>query len=295
MELIEEVEKTRRGLYGGVLGYLDFAGNADFAIAIRTALMRNGTAYVQAGGGVVADSNGPVRVHRGGQQGQGGAERDRRRRNADRAVIRIAPAAALVLPRRALWVASRMAWVEVSVVRRPGPAQDHGADRGRRGRRRWCRWRLLLLAAARRGACRARLAAAVARRCSSPRRARCMALPGDRPVGDPRRRSARRASGRRARCRTWWARSGTTAARSITLVAAVRHARRCRAARAIGGQSRQPECGSLRASSQRRRRRRPPRRRSGRSGTPSMRVDDPDRSGQQGSVIDGGVVAATLR
>lgn len=59
MELIEEVEKTRRGLYGGVVGYLDFAGNADFAIAIRTALMRGGTAYVQAGGGVVADSNGP--------------------------------------------------------------------------------------------------------------------------------------------------------------------------------------------------------------------------------------------
>lgn len=59
MELIEEIEKTRRGLYGGVVGYLDFAGNADFAIAIRTALMRNGTAYVQAGGGVVADSNGP--------------------------------------------------------------------------------------------------------------------------------------------------------------------------------------------------------------------------------------------
>ncbi len=59
MELIEEVEKTRRGLYGGVVGYLDFAGNADFAIAIRTALMRSGAAYVQAGGGVVADSNGP--------------------------------------------------------------------------------------------------------------------------------------------------------------------------------------------------------------------------------------------
>ncbi|HUL98870.1 MAG TPA: anthranilate synthase component I [Mycobacterium sp.] len=59
MELIEEVEKTRRGLYGGVVGYLDFAGNADFAIAIRTALMCDGTAYVQAGGGVVADSNGP--------------------------------------------------------------------------------------------------------------------------------------------------------------------------------------------------------------------------------------------
>ena len=48
MELIEEVETTRRGLYGGVLGYLDFAGNADFAIAIRTALMRDGT-RVRAG------------------------------------------------------------------------------------------------------------------------------------------------------------------------------------------------------------------------------------------------------
>ena len=59
MELIEEVEISRRGLYGGVVGYLDFAGNADFAIAIRTALMRDGIAYVQAGGGVVADSNGP--------------------------------------------------------------------------------------------------------------------------------------------------------------------------------------------------------------------------------------------
>jgi anthranilate synthase component I len=58
MELIEQVELTRRGTYGGVLGYLDFAGNADFAIAIRTALMRDGTAYVQAGGGVVADSDG---------------------------------------------------------------------------------------------------------------------------------------------------------------------------------------------------------------------------------------------
>ncbi|PRX49520.1 anthranilate synthase component 1 [Prauserella shujinwangii] len=57
MELIEELEPTRRGLYGGVVGYLDFAGDADTAIAIRTALMRDGVAYVQAGGGVVADSD----------------------------------------------------------------------------------------------------------------------------------------------------------------------------------------------------------------------------------------------
>ncbi|MFC7752793.1 anthranilate synthase component I [Tsukamurella soli] len=59
MELIDEVERTRRGVYGGVVGYLDFAGDADTAIAIRTAVLKDGTAYVQSGGGVVADSNGP--------------------------------------------------------------------------------------------------------------------------------------------------------------------------------------------------------------------------------------------
>lgn len=56
MEIIEELEPARRGLYGGVVGYLDLAGDGDAAIAIRTALLRDGTAYVQAGGGVVADS-----------------------------------------------------------------------------------------------------------------------------------------------------------------------------------------------------------------------------------------------
>ena len=57
MELIEELEPTRRGIYGGIVGYLDFAGDADTAIAIRTALLKDGTAYVQAGAGVVADSD----------------------------------------------------------------------------------------------------------------------------------------------------------------------------------------------------------------------------------------------
>ena len=57
MELIEELEPTRRGVYGGVVGYLDFAGDLDVAIAIRTAVVRDGVAYVQAGGGVVADSD----------------------------------------------------------------------------------------------------------------------------------------------------------------------------------------------------------------------------------------------
>ncbi|MGH8869782.1 MAG: anthranilate synthase component I [Actinomycetes bacterium] len=57
MEIIESLEPTRRGLYGGAVGYLDFAGDLDTAIAIRTALLREGTAFVQAGAGIVADSD----------------------------------------------------------------------------------------------------------------------------------------------------------------------------------------------------------------------------------------------
>lgn len=57
MEIIDGLEVSRRGLYGGVVGYLDLAGDADAAIAIRTALLKDGTAYVQAGGGIVADSD----------------------------------------------------------------------------------------------------------------------------------------------------------------------------------------------------------------------------------------------
>ncbi len=56
MALIDEHEPSRRGLYGGVVGYLDFAGDLDMAIAIRTAVIRDGVAHVQAGGGIVADS-----------------------------------------------------------------------------------------------------------------------------------------------------------------------------------------------------------------------------------------------
>jgi anthranilate synthase component 1 len=57
MEIIEELEPTRRGIYGGIVGYFGFGGDMDTAITIRTALLRDGVAYVQAGGGVVADSD----------------------------------------------------------------------------------------------------------------------------------------------------------------------------------------------------------------------------------------------
>lgn len=56
MEIIDGLEVSRRGLYGGVVGYFDFAGNSDVAIAIRTAVLKDGVAHVQAGAGIVADS-----------------------------------------------------------------------------------------------------------------------------------------------------------------------------------------------------------------------------------------------
>ena len=56
MEIIEEFERTRRGIYAGGILYLDFAGNLDSCIALRTMVVKNHMAYVQAGGGIVADS-----------------------------------------------------------------------------------------------------------------------------------------------------------------------------------------------------------------------------------------------
>jgi anthranilate synthase component 1 len=56
MEIIDELEPVERGIYGGAVGYLSFAGDMDVAIAIRTGVVKNQTLYVQAGAGVVADS-----------------------------------------------------------------------------------------------------------------------------------------------------------------------------------------------------------------------------------------------
>lgn len=55
-EIIEELEKEPRGIYGGAIGYVDFSGNMDTCIAIRMAVKKDGKVYVQAGGGIVADS-----------------------------------------------------------------------------------------------------------------------------------------------------------------------------------------------------------------------------------------------
>ena len=56
MEIIDEMEIVKRGVYGGAVGYLSFSGDMDVAIAIRTGIVKNNTLYVQAAAGVVADS-----------------------------------------------------------------------------------------------------------------------------------------------------------------------------------------------------------------------------------------------
>jgi anthranilate synthase component I len=56
MEIIDEIEPHRRGPYAGAVGYIDFAGNMDTCIALRTIVIKDGMAYVQAGAGIVADS-----------------------------------------------------------------------------------------------------------------------------------------------------------------------------------------------------------------------------------------------
>lgn len=56
-EIINELEGIRRGIYGGAIGYIDFTGNMDVCIAIRTAVKKDGRVYIQSGGGVVADSD----------------------------------------------------------------------------------------------------------------------------------------------------------------------------------------------------------------------------------------------
>ena len=63
MEIIEELENARRGIYAGALGYFSYQGNMDFCIAIRTIVIKNKTAYIQAGAGIVHDSD-PIKEYK---------------------------------------------------------------------------------------------------------------------------------------------------------------------------------------------------------------------------------------
>ena len=75
MEIIDELEKEKRGLYAGSVGYFSAAGELDSCIVLRTALIKDGVMYVQAGAGIVADSNPEVRAAGMRRQGQGAVPR----------------------------------------------------------------------------------------------------------------------------------------------------------------------------------------------------------------------------
>src|SRR6476620_12761818 len=62
MEIIDELEPVKRGAYAGAVGYVDFGGNLDTCIVIRTVVIKDGIAHVQAGGGIVADSDAATEV-----------------------------------------------------------------------------------------------------------------------------------------------------------------------------------------------------------------------------------------
>ena len=70
MEIIDELEPARRGPYGGAVGYFSFTGNMDFCITIRTMILQGGKISIQAGAGIVADSDPADRVRGNAQQGR---------------------------------------------------------------------------------------------------------------------------------------------------------------------------------------------------------------------------------
>ena len=77
MEIIDELEKEKRGLYAGCVGYFSAAGDMDTCIVLRTALVKDGKMYVQAGAGIVADSDPGIRAAGMHQQGEGAVPRRR--------------------------------------------------------------------------------------------------------------------------------------------------------------------------------------------------------------------------
>ena len=148
MEIIESLEPTRRALYAGTVGYVDAGGDMDMAIAIRTAVLHQGRAYVQAGAGIVADSDPATEEaetrHKaravlsgdrdgGGRCGSSGDRRRARRAHAPPSLGAVGRGA------RSPLIAGGQAWAPVTAAcRRPLPPVAVVPQPGGR-RRRWCR------------------------------------------------------------------------------------------------------------------------------------------------------------
>ena len=89
MEIIDELEPVKRGAYGGAVGWLSYAGELDTCICIRTVVVKDGVAHVQAGGGTVADARAGLRVRGVARQGARRRARDRARGAAGGVAVRV--------------------------------------------------------------------------------------------------------------------------------------------------------------------------------------------------------------
>src|SRR5699024_3284112 len=119
MRIIDRLEPVRRGVYGGTVGYVDFAGDMDMAIAIRTAVIKGGTAHVQAGGGVGADSDATME-HREPQSKAAGARPAARRPRPGRRTTVLAGTAASAL----LAGTTRLTWIDAAAPDLTGTLQQ---------------------------------------------------------------------------------------------------------------------------------------------------------------------------
>ena len=77
MQIIDELEPVKRGGYGGAIGYLSYTGDLDTCIHIRTVVVKDGVAHVQAGGGTVADAKPDYEFEESEAKAEGGPARDR--------------------------------------------------------------------------------------------------------------------------------------------------------------------------------------------------------------------------
>ena len=204
MEIIDELEPVKRGGYGGAIGYLSYAGDLDTCIHIRTVVVKDGVAHVQAGGGTVADAKPPTSTRSPCDKARGRAGR----RSSSRCAAGLADDDARPRPRQL-----RLVHLQPRPV--PGRAGCRGRGRAQRprDRRRAARPAATTASSSRRGRARRTRPGSRSRPCAaSPRRA-CRRSASASATRRWRRRSAA-ASCSTSRCTARRRRSSTTGARS---------------------------------------------------------------------------------
>ena len=99
MQIIDELEPVKRGGYGGAIGWLSYTGDLDTCIHIRTVVVKDGVAHIQAGGGTVADAKPAYEYEESVAKARGVMRRDRARGRAARLAVSLLPSAFCLLQR----------------------------------------------------------------------------------------------------------------------------------------------------------------------------------------------------